>query len=212
MKPAMTNIKPCPFCGLTPNPSPEDEDFDDIPECLICVTCQCFDSGMSDTYVEKPTWNTRPIEDAQTALIVELEAKLEKAIAAHDDADPANYLHCACVAPLTARVAELEAELAALRQDHDLAVWDINRMAANMDAAQAELAALRWIRVTARDDSLPPIDMTQVEMLLVTKVDGEFLAMTSGEQLKRLAASGNPKIKDYYWRPFTPPAEAGEHP
>ena len=106
----------------------------------------------------------------------------------------------------------LQSELAALRQDHDLAVWDINRMAANMDAAQAELAALRWIRVTARDDSLPPIDMTQVEMLLVTKVDGEFLAMTSGEQLKRLAASGNPKIKDYYWRPFTHPAEAGEHP
>lgn len=48
-------------------------------------------------------------------------------------------------------IAALQAELAALRQDHDLAVWDINRMAANMDAAQAELAALRpWADVGKR--------------------------------------------------------------
>ena len=131
----MTNIKPCPFCGLTPNPSPEDEDFDDIPECLICVTCQCFDSGMSDTYVEKPTWNTCPIEDAQTARIVELEAELEKAIAAHDDADPANYMHCACVAPMTARIAELEAQVTALGEI-------IDGLVSNNDVLKAQLAAV----------------------------------------------------------------------
>lgn len=70
---------------------------------------------------------------------------------------------------------------------------------------KAQLAAVQWRRVTARDESLPPSYMKQVEMLLVTEADGSFIAMTSGEQLRRLAASGNPKIKDYYWRPYLPP-------
>lgn len=110
------------------------------------------------------------------------------------------------------QIERLEAELAALREQLAALRAADRQRTLLADGLQSELAALRWIRVTARDDSLPPRDMTQVEMLLVTKVDGEFLAMTSGEQLRRLSASGNLKIKDYYWRPFTPPAEAGEHP
>lgn len=132
--------------------------------------------------------------DRQNTLLVDaLQAELARLQAELSDwqdcvefamADLPDEVHCGCVRPLRHEVRRL----------------------------QAELAALRWIRVTARDDSLPPIDMTQVEMLLVTKADGEFLAMTSGEQLRRLSASGNPKIKDYYWRPFTPPTETCEHP
>ena len=88
-----------------------------------------------------------------------------------------------------------------------LVVVDLQQEIARL---KAELATLRWIRVTARDESLPPADMRQVEMLLVTKTDGEFVAMTTGDQFRRLAASGNPKIKDYYWRPFVMPQETTE--
>lgn len=74
---AVPQIKPCPFCGLTPTPDPEDEDFDDIPECLIAVTCGCIDSDdFSTNYVIADRWNTRAGEDALLARIEELEAQL----------------------------------------------------------------------------------------------------------------------------------------
>lgn len=69
----------------------------------------------------------------------------------------------------------------------------------------AQQAMHRWIRITLRDETLPPDDLTGVEMVIVTKEDGEFLAGTTGENLRRLAASGNPKIKNYYWRLYESP-------
>lgn len=67
----------------------------------------------------------------------------------------------------------------------------------------AQNAMHRWTRITLRDETLPPDDNTPVEMLIVTHNDGEFVALTPGSNMRRLAASGNPKIKNYYWRKHT---------
>ncbi len=97
---------------------------------------------------------------------------------------------------------DLIAAFAAQQTAHEKLIDDLELRNQRL---KAELATMQWRRMTARDDSLPPTDMAQVEMLLVTKTDGEFIAMTTGDQFRRLAASGNPKIKDYYWRPFISP-------
>ena len=61
----MSELKPCPFCGKEPA---IDNNF------AICVNDDCelsdYWSGLEDC-----SWNTRPIEDALTARIAELEAE-----------------------------------------------------------------------------------------------------------------------------------------
>ena len=66
----MSELKPCPFCGKEPA---IDNNF------AICVNDDCelsdYWSGLEDC-----SWNTRPIEDALTARIAELEEELEHVI------------------------------------------------------------------------------------------------------------------------------------
>jgi hypothetical protein len=59
-------LKPCPFCGRTPNPDWTDESY------IECTNrkCSLYGYGMSTG-----DWNTRPIEDELRARIAELEAK-----------------------------------------------------------------------------------------------------------------------------------------
>lgn len=53
----MSELKPCPFCGLEPISYGEDS-------CTECPYCHLLDTD---------DWNTRPIEDALTKRIEELE-------------------------------------------------------------------------------------------------------------------------------------------
>lgn len=61
----MSELKPCPFCGKQP-----------AAQCssAICINDDC---ELSDYWrgLEDDSWNTRPIEDALTARIAELEAE-----------------------------------------------------------------------------------------------------------------------------------------
>ena len=60
----MSELKPCPFCGKK---AARQGNFG------ICVNDDC---EMSDYWSGLEEWNTRPIEDALTARIVQLEAEL----------------------------------------------------------------------------------------------------------------------------------------
>ena len=65
----MSEMKPCPFCGST----------------KICteksINLNYCDNCSAESNVEQ--WNTRPIEDALTARIAELEAEIDQ-LTAHD--------------------------------------------------------------------------------------------------------------------------------
>lgn len=71
----MSELKPCPFCG-------EDviKEYDNGVTFLVCRGC--IGTGIAtgfpyrDTNVAVSQWNTRPIEDALTAEIVSLKAKV----------------------------------------------------------------------------------------------------------------------------------------
>lgn len=65
----MSELKPCPFCGKIPKPDWTDESY------IECTNrkCDIYSFGMSTG-----AWNTRPIEDALTARIAELEAENDR--------------------------------------------------------------------------------------------------------------------------------------
>jgi Lar family restriction alleviation protein len=68
----MSELKPCPFCGST-----DIKLHDEISHAVWCQ--ECFAEVPSiDIESAIKLWNTRPIEDALTARIAELEAENEK--------------------------------------------------------------------------------------------------------------------------------------
>ena len=82
----MSEIRPCPFCGVVPTISgdPDSEEYV-RGYCLGFVGCFNEQCPMPQDVVIEPTqkeatakWNTRPIEDALTARIAELEAESER--------------------------------------------------------------------------------------------------------------------------------------
>ena len=85
----MSELKPCPFCGST----------------KICteksINLNFCDNCSAESNIEH--WNTRPIEDALTARIAELEGELDRRIAMPKDL-------WFKVAQLSTRINELEAE------------------------------------------------------------------------------------------------------
>ncbi len=58
----MSELKPCPFCGAMP---------EKLRTGYMCSTLGC---ALQENTVSEKEWNTRPIEDALTARIAELEA------------------------------------------------------------------------------------------------------------------------------------------
>ncbi len=60
----MSELKPCPFCGKMPKVEPNGDCYCDYYICPMAP----------DSYMPKD-WNARPIEDALTARIAELEAE-----------------------------------------------------------------------------------------------------------------------------------------
>ena len=74
-------LRPCPFCGEMPKVN--DWSLHGITE----QRCFC-DNDKCPVYLSKTIaicdWNTRPIEDALTARIAELEAEIER-FTAHSD-------------------------------------------------------------------------------------------------------------------------------
>ena len=68
-------LKPCPFCGRTPNPDWTDESY------IECTNrkCSLYGYGMSTG-----DWNTRPIENALNKRIAELEGLVQRLVEAGD--------------------------------------------------------------------------------------------------------------------------------
>ena len=114
----MSELKPCPFCNIPPASKTSKIDGKEYYSCLN-VDCP------NGSWLTAAEWNTRPIEDALTARIAELEAKIDN----WQDC----YFEFESIAPdgtlkisvldlynrLTereARVAELEAENAELKE------------------------------------------------------------------------------------------------
>ena len=82
----MSEIRPCPFCGVVPTISgdPDSEEYV-RGYCLGFVGCFNEQCPMPQDVVIEPTqkeatakWNTRPLEDALTARIAELEEELDR--------------------------------------------------------------------------------------------------------------------------------------
>ena len=65
----MSELKPCPFCG-SPAYSYHDNCID-----FAGVKCDLGGCVCADILITENNWNNRPIEDALTARIAELEAE-----------------------------------------------------------------------------------------------------------------------------------------
>lgn len=80
---AEKKLRPCIFCGRMPETIYAVFSF---PRREVCTQVVCRHKGCPIEYFETPmlwmfsvmAWNTRPIEDAQAARIVELEKELEQ--------------------------------------------------------------------------------------------------------------------------------------
>ena len=116
----MSEIRPCPFCGVVPTISgdPDSEEYV-RGYCLGFVGCFNEQCPMPQDVVIEPTqkeatakWNTRPIEDALTARIAELEAEVSRLLTERDDIIMAEARYTASLelAKKDTRIAELEAE------------------------------------------------------------------------------------------------------
>ena len=82
----MSKLKPCPFCGEKAT-----LDYSVMPNRKHWfITCDCCGMMYQDTLSQrkyvKDGWNTRPIEDALTARIAELEAEIER-LTVHSDTE-----------------------------------------------------------------------------------------------------------------------------
>jgi hypothetical protein len=73
----MSELKPCPFCG-SPAYSYHDNCID-----FAGVKCDLGGCVCADILITENNWNTRPVEDALTARIAELEGKIDQ-LTAHD--------------------------------------------------------------------------------------------------------------------------------
>ena len=67
----MSEMKPCPFCGNEPTVTNEFDDEVLFYGCTKDIDCPLYDAP----FVNLENWNNRPIEDALTARIAELEAE-----------------------------------------------------------------------------------------------------------------------------------------
>ena len=101
----MSELKPCPFCGNEPH----------IDANYHLFSCQNKDCIADATNYEATMgffeqWNTRPIEDALTARIAELEAEVSRLLTERDDIIMAEARYTARVelAKKDTRIAELE--------------------------------------------------------------------------------------------------------
>jgi hypothetical protein len=74
----MSELKPCPFCG-SPAYSYHDNCID-----FAGVKCDLGGCVCADILITENNWNTRPVEDALTARIAELEAEIER-LTVHSD-------------------------------------------------------------------------------------------------------------------------------
>ena len=91
-------LRLCPFCGEMP--IGQDDRY-------MCSTLGCV---MQENTISAKDWNTRPIEDALTARIAELEAEVTKG---HELQDA----YCDRIAELEAENDQLTAHDATERQD-----------------------------------------------------------------------------------------------
>ena len=64
----MSELKPCPFCNIPPASKTSKIDGKEYYSCLV-ADCP------NGSWLTADEWNTRPIEDALTARIAELEAE-----------------------------------------------------------------------------------------------------------------------------------------
>jgi Lar family restriction alleviation protein len=115
----MSKLKPCPFCGEKAT-----LDYSVMPNRKHWfITCDCcgmmYQYTLSQRKYVKDGWNTRPIEDALTARIAELEAendRLQGAWFKDETICPDGSLKPK-VSALLSRIAELEAEIDQLTAD-----------------------------------------------------------------------------------------------
>ena len=77
----LNELKPCPFCG---GKAEEDTHIGGVICENYCTNPNTFDGGGG---VWTADWNTRPIEDALNARIVELEVYIERLIRAGNALD-----------------------------------------------------------------------------------------------------------------------------
>ena len=78
----MSELKPCPFCG-SPAYSYHDNCID-----FAGVKCDLGGCVCADILITENNWNTRPVEDALTARIAELEAEVTELKPYRDGYDP----------------------------------------------------------------------------------------------------------------------------
>lgn len=83
----MSGLKPCPFCGRKPH-----TEITVMDSVVLCPTCRARVIGRNwrtkDALPEvEKTWNSRPIEDALTARIAELEEGIRR----HKEAGNSEY-------------------------------------------------------------------------------------------------------------------------
>lgn len=96
-------LKRCPFCESAPwvGPAPESDQF----ELVACCDRKCH---ISEVYMPTSKWQIRPIEDAQsaeiarlTARVAELEGMLREIVdsipSTYDETDPTVIRHAAAL-------------------------------------------------------------------------------------------------------------------
>ena len=108
----MSELKPCPFCG-------EPVEFNKFAEKVVCEDCGAT--------IYSDYWNTRPIEDALQAENERLKEELQcektrsQLNLEAEERRMLNITHyCAEIDRLTARIAELEAEIERLTAHSDI--------------------------------------------------------------------------------------------
>ena len=100
----MSELKPCPFCG-SPAYSYHDNCID-----FAGVKCDLGGCVCADILITENNWNTRPIEDALTARIAELEAHIAALEADYVISNRELLIKQVEINRQSARIAELEAE------------------------------------------------------------------------------------------------------
>jgi len=152
-------LKPCPFCGRTPNPDWTDESY------IECTNrkCSLYGYGMSTG-----DWNIRPIEDALNTRIAELDAEVTKG---HELQDA----YCD-------RIAELENELEGKRVFTDTLFYDIYRLQSRIAELEAEIDQLTADSTDERkDDKLLEREVCEAcggdgTLLLTDGYEGQVMA------------------------------------
>ena len=123
----MSELKPCPFCGEKAT-----LDYGVLPNRKHWfITCDCcgmmYQYTLSQRKYVKDGWNTRPIEDALQAENERLKEELQcektrsQLNLEAEERRMLNITHyCAEIDRLTARIAELEAEIERLTAHSDI--------------------------------------------------------------------------------------------